>query len=81
MRRGDLAQALARVLERLGVRTGRGPGVSDMSATNLFRAAAERVVAAGLMDVTPTGAFEPWRPVTGRDAADVVEALARLVGR
>ncbi len=81
VRRGELAQAVARTLERLGLRTGRGPGVTDMGATNLFRAAAERVVAAGLMDVTPAGAFEPWRPVSGRDAADVVEGLARLAAR
>jgi hypothetical protein len=32
------------------------------------------------MDVTPSGAFEPWRPVSGREAADVVDALARLTG-
>lgn len=81
VRRGELAQALARVLERLGARTGRGPAVTDMGPTNLFRAAAERVVAAGLMDVTPAGAFEPWRPVSGRDAADVVDALVRLLAR
>lgn len=81
VRRGELAQAVSRVLERLGVRAGHGPAVTDMKPTNLFRAAAERVVAAGLMDVTPAGAFEPWRPVSGRDAADVVDALARLTGR
>jgi len=38
------------------------------------------VVGAGLMELTPTGAFEPWRPMTGREALDVVEALARLIG-
>lgn len=80
VRRGDLAQALARVLDLLGVRRGRGPAITDMSASNLFHVAATRVVGAGLMDVTPSGAFEPWRPVGGREAADVVEALARLVG-
>jgi hypothetical protein len=37
-------------------------------------------VTAGLMDLTPAGAFEPWRPVSGREAVDVVDALTRLVG-
>ncbi len=32
------------------------------------------------MDLTPTGAFEPWRPVSGPEAISVVDALARLVG-
>jgi tetratricopeptide (TPR) repeat protein len=80
VRRGDMAQALARVLDLLGTRRGRGPAITDMSASNLFHAAATRVVGAGLMDVTPSGAFEPWRPVSGREAADVVDALARLTG-
>jgi hypothetical protein len=39
-----------------------------------------RVVGAGLMTLGPGGAFEPWRPVSGREAVDVVEALAALVG-
>ena len=41
---------------------------------------AERVLAAGLMGLTPAGAFEPWRPVGGREAIDVVDAVARLAG-
>jgi len=32
------------------------------------------------MGLTPTGSFEPWRPVSGREAIDVVDALARLSG-
>jgi hypothetical protein len=32
------------------------------------------------MDLTAAGGFEPWRPVSGREALDVIEALARLVG-
>jgi hypothetical protein len=50
-----------------------------MSANNLFRYAAGRVVGAGLMDLTESGAFEAWRPVSGREAVDVVEGLVRLV--
>jgi hypothetical protein len=79
-RRGDLARAVARVLDVLGYPAAPAPAISDMSRTNLFYDSAARAVAAGLMDVTPAAAFEAWRPVSGRDAADVIDALARLVG-
>jgi tetratricopeptide (TPR) repeat protein len=81
MRRGDVARALARVLDRLGVRSS-GPGAAptDMGPSHLDRDAVMRVVGAGLMTLGPGGAFEPWRPVSGREAVDVVEALAALVG-
>jgi hypothetical protein len=59
---------------------GADPVLKDMSANNLFHEAAARVVAAGLMDTTPAGAFEPWRPVSGPEAVDVIENLVRLVG-
>ena len=32
------------------------------------------------MDLTPAGAFEAWRPVSRREAVDVLEGLVRLVG-
>jgi hypothetical protein len=32
------------------------------------------------MDTTPEGAFQAWRPVSGREASDVIENLARLAG-
>ena len=59
-----------------------GPGarLTDMSANNALYYPASRVVAAGLMDLTDEGAFQPWRPVTGREATDVIEGLVRLVG-
>jgi len=79
-RRGDLARAVARSLDLLRHPTEPAPAISDMSPNNLFYDAAARAVAAGLMDLTAAGAFEAWRPVTGRDATDVVEALARLLG-
>ena len=41
---------------------------------------ATRVIAAGLMDLTPAGGFEAWRPVSGPEAVAVVEELVRLVG-
>ena len=60
--------------------TGYTPALADMTAGNLYYAAAGRVVAAGLMDLTPNGAFEAWRPVSGQEAVDVIEGLVRLVG-
>jgi tetratricopeptide (TPR) repeat protein len=81
MRRGDVARAVARVLDRLGVaRSATGPAPSDMGPSHLDRDAVMRVVGAGLMELGPGGAFEPWRPVSGREAVDIVEALAALVG-
>lgn len=77
VRRGDLAVSVARILDLLGWPPAAAPALTDMSRANLFHPAASRVVAAGLMDLTPSGAFEPWRPVSGRDAADLLEALAR----
>jgi tetratricopeptide (TPR) repeat protein len=79
-RRSDLARALSRILDLLKWPAQPAPLLTDMSENNLFHDAAVRVVAAGLMDLTPDGRFQPWRPVSGRDAVDVIEALTRLVG-
>lgn len=82
MRRGDVARAVARVLDRLGVRSsGPGPAPTDMGPSHLDREAVMRVVGAGLMTLGPGGAFEPWRPVSGREAVSIVDALAALGGR
>jgi hypothetical protein len=32
------------------------------------------------MDLSASGAFEAWRPVSGQEAVSVIESLARLVG-
>jgi tetratricopeptide (TPR) repeat protein len=80
VRRGDLARAVGRVLDLLQWPMGPAPTISDMTPNNVYYGGAVRAVAAGLMDLSPSGAFEAWRPVSGRDALDVVEALARLVG-
>jgi tetratricopeptide (TPR) repeat protein len=80
VRRGDLARAVSRVLTRLGGRTRAGPAPTDMRPSHLDHAAVVTVVGAGLMRLGPAGEFEPWRPVSGREAVDVVGALARLVG-
>jgi tetratricopeptide (TPR) repeat protein len=80
VRRGELALAVQRILDLLRYPTASAPVFSDMSRSNLHHYAAARVVAAGLMDTTPEGAFQAWRPVSGREANDVIEGLARLVG-
>lgn len=80
VRRGELARAVARVLDLLRWPPAPTPALSDMTASNMFHASAARVVAAGLMDLSPSGAFEAWRPVSGQEAVDVIEGLVRLVG-
>jgi hypothetical protein len=80
VRRGDLARAASRVLARLGWRRGTAAEPTDMRPSHLDHDAVVAVVAAGLMHYAPSGAFEPWRPVSGREAVEVVESLARLVG-
>ncbi len=80
VRRGDLARAVGRVLDLVAWPVSAGPLPTDMAGTHLYYDRVVRAVGAGLMDLTPDGAFEPWRPVSGREALDAVEALARLVG-
>jgi tetratricopeptide (TPR) repeat protein len=80
VRRGDLARAVQKVLDLMGRPPGSAPAITDMSPTNLFHYPATRVVAAGLMDLTPEGAFQAWRPVSGPEADSVIEGLVRLVG-
>jgi tetratricopeptide (TPR) repeat protein len=79
-RRGDVARAVQRILDILKWPGGPGPSPTDMSRSNVYYYPATRVVAAGLMDLTPTGGFEAWRPVSGPEAVAVIEELVRLVG-
>jgi tetratricopeptide (TPR) repeat protein len=79
VRRSDMAQALARALDLVGAPARALPALVDVSPANLYYEDAARAVAEGLMDVTPTGSFEPWRTVSGPEAAAVVEALDRLL--
>ena len=79
VRRGDLARAVARVLELLRPLRPPVPVITDMARSNIYYDSAVRAVGAGLMTLTPEGAFEPWRPVSGREALDVIEGLARMV--
>jgi len=80
VRRVDLARAAARTLDRLGFPRGKAPEPTDMSRSHLDYEAVERVLGAGLMGLSASGGFEPWRPVSGREAIDVVDGAARLVG-
>jgi tetratricopeptide (TPR) repeat protein len=80
VRRGDLARVVQRILDALKYPPTAPPPLSDMTRGNLLYYSAARVVGAGLMDLTPAGAFEPWRPISGEDAVRVIEGLVRLVG-
>jgi tetratricopeptide (TPR) repeat protein len=80
VRRVDLARAAARTLDSLGWPRSLGPAPADMSPSHLDYDAVERVLGAGLMGLAPSGAFEPWRPVSGSEAIEVVEGVSRLVG-
>lgn len=82
VRRGDLAVAVGRVLALMGRETAEPPvAMNDVRPTSLLYPDIVRVVAAGLMGPNPSGAFEPWRPVSGDDAWRVVEELTRLLAR
>jgi len=81
IRRGDLAQAVSKILARLGTpvqarawQSARGK-FSDISAGHLAYAAASVAVAAGVMAPAADGSFQPARLVTG---AEAVDAIARL---
>jgi tetratricopeptide (TPR) repeat protein len=80
VRRDELAHAVGRVLDLLGWPEQPVPRLKDVGPSHLYYRGVTRSVAAGLLDVTPAGAFEGWRPVTGEDAVAVTEALASLVG-
>lgn len=81
VRRVDLARAVARVLDRLAWPPAAAPAPSDMSRAHLDYRSVERVLGAGLMGLSDSGAFEPWRPVSGGEAVAVVDGAARLAGR
>jgi tetratricopeptide (TPR) repeat protein len=79
VRRVDLARAAARVLDRVQWPRATAPAPSDMPPSHLDYADVERALGAGVMGLSPDGAFEPSRPVSGREAIEVVEAVSRLV--
>ncbi len=88
VRRGDLAQAVSRVLTLIGAEKPRlasrwrdpRPHFSDVSPANLGYPAAARSVSAGVMAPVEGESFQLTRPVTGPEALDAIgklEALAR----
>jgi len=80
IRRVDLARAAARVLDRLRWPRAGAPAPTDMPGSHLDYEAVDRALGAGVMSLSGDGAFEPWRAVSGREAIDVVDSVARLVG-
>ncbi len=83
VRRGDLAIALGRVLDLLGVEPPPSRLVfADVSPNSPLRDAVADVVGLGIMEAnSEQGVFEPWRAVSGREAWDAVEALSQRLRR
>jgi tetratricopeptide (TPR) repeat protein len=81
VRRGDLAVALKAVADaadsNLDVYSHPEPRIRDVSPENLNYRSVALVVALELLPLDEEGRFEPLRFVSGREAVDAVEALAR----
>lgn len=80
LRRLDAARAVARVLDLLGWPQASASAPNDLPRSHLDHDAVMRVLGAGVMGLSQTEGFEPWRPLSGREAIDTIESLARLVG-
>jgi tetratricopeptide (TPR) repeat protein len=88
VRRSDLAQAVARLLERIGeANPGRARPweaavrqFSDLSPGHLAYPAASAAVAAGVLTTDADGAFQPFRVVTGEEAIGAIATLETLAG-
>ena len=86
VRRGDLADVVAAALVAIAdldpeaARRWRTARVefADMSPGHLNYESATRAVAAGVLRIEGDGRFDPIRPVSGAEAVDAVERLARL---
>ena len=84
VRRTDLAQAVARLVTRVGARGDAWESArltfSDLSPTHLAYPAASVAIASGVMAPGPGNSFQPSRPVSGAEAIDAIgrlEVLAR----
>lgn len=85
--RADLAGAVSRLVALLAVRhpelrphlTAR-PRLADMPAAHLSYPAAAVAVASGVMPLVGGDRFEPARPASGADAAEVVRRVRALAG-
>lgn len=89
VRRGDLAQAVSRVLALVAAANPRlaarwrdpRPRFSDVDPTHLLYAVAARAVSAGVMAPLDGGTFQLTRPITGSEARDAVSKLEALARR
>jgi tetratricopeptide (TPR) repeat protein len=89
VRRGDLAQAVSRVLTLVAAEKPRlasrwrdpRPKFSDVAPSHLSYPAAARAVSAGIMTPLDGDAFLLSRPITGAEAADAVSKLVALAGK
>jgi hypothetical protein len=92
VRRGDMAQAVSRVLTLIAAEKPRlaarwrdpRPRFPDVSPSHLSYPAVARSVSAGVMTTGEGGAFQLTNPVTGAEAVAIVqrlEALAKSTAR
>lgn len=88
VRRSDLADVVGAVLDLVaaidpdGSRdwSGARPRFQDMSQGHLSYGSAARAVAAGVLSTLAGDRFAPTRAVSGAEAVDAIERLARLAG-
>jgi tetratricopeptide (TPR) repeat protein len=88
VRRVDLAQAVSRLLNvaaaanpsQSALWTGARGRFTDISAGHIAYPAVSAAVAAGAMDRTPDGAFQPGLVVTGEDAIAALDRVRVLAG-
>jgi tetratricopeptide (TPR) repeat protein len=85
--RSDLAQAVSRMLKIIASREtrllkdwqSRQQKMSDVGVSNLNYADASLSVAAGILELSDTGAFQLSRPISGAEAIDAIDRLERLL--
>lgn len=86
VRRGDMAQAVSRVLNLIALRRPKlsaewrhaRPRISDVSPSNLVYPAAALAVSSGVLPLLEGDIFQPTRLVTGAEAAAAVRRLRQL---
>jgi tetratricopeptide (TPR) repeat protein len=88
VRRVELAQAVARLLNLAAAAnpsqarlwTGARGRFTDLSTGHIAYPAASAAIAAGALEQSPDGAFQPTRPVTGQEAIAALERIRTLAG-
>jgi tetratricopeptide (TPR) repeat protein len=88
VRRGDLAQAVSRLLSlmastrpALRVRLDERPAVADMARTHLSYPAVATAVATGVLPLTGDNRFQVGRAVSGAEATAAIDRLRALAAR